>query len=124
MTKYLSILSDKRSWLVVGMVVLSFGLLSCEEDEDNKLAKAQQCLDGLNDGSAVAEAQACAEKVSGLSSPASYVIRCSVGFFVGNVRTTKIAQAFDAYEDAPENEKAQVLIGALAQNTTAQARIT
>lgn len=101
------------------ILISTFSLLSisCEEKDDNKLAAAQECLDKLNDSSGAASALACEEKISGLTSPQSYVVRCAVRFIVGGVTSSDIVSAFSSYDSAPENQKAAILMAALAQDT-------
>lgn len=98
--------------------------LGCETKDDNKLAAAQDCLDNLRDSDGNAAAQSCADKVAGLTSPESYVIRCSVDFFVGGVKSSDIADAFAAYNNAAESAKAAILMANLAQSTKSNAQTT
>ncbi len=113
----------RRFILILSILAIAVFNISCESDDDNKLAKAQACLDKVNDTN-IAQAQACAAMVNGLTSPESYVIRCSVGFIVGTVTATKIAAAFDDYDAAPANLKAATLMGALSHDSTAHAAET
>ncbi len=113
-----------RATLLATLTLCSFALLSCESDEDNALSSAQQCLDKLKDSDSDAAADACAAKVAGQSSPESYVIRCSVNFFKGGVKSSTMIAAFDQYENAAANEKAAVLMAALSQSTAQEAEDT
>lgn len=97
--------------LLIGTSVL---LVSCESDEDNKIALAQECLNDLTDSSTNPEIQACIDKVSGIETPQAYTIRCSARFLSGGLTTSKIVTAFKDYDDAPANEKEATLIDNLA----------
>lgn len=112
--------------LVGGLLISFFALffVGCETEDDNKLASAQECLDNLRDSDAPSVAQNCANKVAGLSSPESYVIRCSVDFFLGGVTSSDITDAFNAYETAPANLKAATLMAGFAQTSPAFAQTT
>lgn len=113
--------------IIIGLTLtaaLSFAITGCETEDDNKLASAQECLDKLRDSDADSVAQACAEKVAGLTSPASYLIRCSVDFFVGGVKATQIVAAYDGLQSAAEKDKAPILMVLLAQDSTAEAATT
>jgi len=108
--------SISKLFCVALLTFITVGLLGCESDEDNKLASAQACLDTLTQTSSTASAQACESKVSGLTTPESYVIRCSVGFFVGGVRENTIVNAYIAYEAATGNLKTAALMGGLSMS--------
>jgi hypothetical protein len=101
-------------FLFTAALSLSF-LSSCETKDDNKMAGAQECMDDLKDTDAPAKAMACEDMISGITTPQSYVIRCSAQFFVGGITTEKILDAFEAFENASDNQKASVLIYALSQ---------
>jgi hypothetical protein len=105
------------------MICLS-ALVGCETEDDNKLASAQDCLDNLKDTHPDSRALQCKNIVNGMRSPQSYVIRCSVGFFVGGVKATDVATAFEDYEEAEESEKAALLMVMMRQDTPAEARET
>jgi len=102
------------SLFVVGFTVV-VTLSSCEEDVDNTLAKAQQCL---NKVVIPGDAQACKDMVEGIEKPEAYAIKCSASFFLGGLTTTKIVNAFTLFDDAAENEKEAVLIENLALTST------
>lgn len=116
-------LAFNRIFFVSILSAVALLSLGCETDDDNKLAKAQECLDKVDDAN-IAAAQSCASIVDGLTSPESYVIRCSVGFIVGGVTSADITGAFDAYNAAPANLKAATLMGALAHGTDGEAATT
>lgn len=115
----------KSKWILwVVIVASSLFNVSCEDDDDNKLASAQECFDNLPDSAPDAAAQACEAKIAGLTSPESYVLRCSVRFFLGGVKTTNIIAAFDAMEGASSNLKAATLMTKLKQTNLTFAEST
>lgn len=111
-------------WCCAFIFLVGIYTAGCETKDDNKLSDAQECLDNLADSALDAAAQNCKDKVAGLTSPASYVIRCSVDFFLGGVKSTQIANAFQQYNDTAANAKAAVLMSLLAQSSKALAQTT
>jgi hypothetical protein len=110
--------------LTVALALTAF-TTGCEEDADNKMAAAQKCLDDLNDVTSTnTDALACEAKIAGIETPESYVVRCGVRFFVGGLKTSTILAAFDAYENAAENDQASVLMDALSQSDATAAQNT
>ena len=109
--------------LLFSIFTLPF-LLSCEDKDDNKLAGAQECLDKLKDSDSNAMAQACENKVNGLTSAESYVIRCSTRFFIGGVKSSNIAAAYNSYNTAAAANKAAVLMYTLSQTDQTAAQAT
>ncbi len=108
------------------ITILSLTLLvgGCETEDDRKLSDAQECLDKLRDSDSDAEALACSKKIKGMSSSESFVIRCSVDFFVGGVKASQVARAVDEANDLPANKKAGALMGYMTQDTEAEAATT
>ena len=117
--------SSVLTWLL-WMGVCSAALLSlgCEQEDDNKLASAQACLDRLNSSSPPSAAQGCMNMVSGLTSPQSYVIRCSVGFFLGGITPSVLINAYNNNKDQPSNLMGLALMSALTSSSLTQANQT
>lgn len=108
--------NSKLLALTILTSILSLSLLSsCESKDDNKMAGAQECMDNLKDTDPASSAQACEDMVAGISTPQSYVIRCSAQFFIGGITTQKILDAFEAFENASDNQKASILMDSLSQ---------
>lgn len=82
-----------KSRLVVGLAatLCLLSITGCETKEDNKIAKAQTCLDGATQASAAN----CSAMVSGLTSMGAYKIRCSAGYISEGFTSERFAQAFD-----------------------------
>jgi hypothetical protein len=111
--------------LVVILASSLFALTGCEEDEDNKLAQAQKCMDNLKDTDSDATAQRCMDYVDGVSSAESYVIRCSAYFFIGGVSASELTSAFTAADNASNSaEKDAILINALKQDSVSESDTT
>lgn len=86
---------------------LSFGLTSCESEEDNKILAAQECFNKLSDAASDAQVDACLAKIDGIESNGAYVIRCSGEFQKGGLTTAKLVTAFDGYKnELPANQEA------------------
>lgn len=105
---------------VISFVLLlsSFLLIGCEDEDLNSVAQAQACLDSIPYEATASElydlATECQEYVSGISSEKAYVIKCSAEFIKGGVDTKRITQAMARLEDSSNSEAA--FMGALAVN--------
>lgn len=106
------------------LVLVAFAFLGCEEEADNKTAKAQACFDKLTDTSPDADALACEAMVEGINSVHANVIRCSTRFFVGGVKSSELAQAFQDAESTATADRPAVLMAKLAQDSTTEADST
>lgn len=99
---------------LMGLIFLS----SCETDEQVAIAKAQICLDKAT----AATANLCKDHVTGLSSPASYIIRCSADFLTKGLTATKMAQSFINRDRSTTNKDPMLgFMGILAFETNALA---
>lgn len=67
----------------------SLALSGCETQDDRSLAAGQACLDSATQ----ATANACLDKVAGLTSQESYMIRCSANFISQGFTGTRIADS-------------------------------
>ena len=113
------------AFLILGLSVMLFAA-GCETDEDNKVAQAQECLNQLRDDDpgVSSAAEACENKLGNVNNQQSNIVRCSARFIVGGVTTSGMLAAFDDYNNASQNDKPGVLMGALAQTTPALAAST
>lgn len=104
---------------VASLTILA--LSACETDEDNKIAKAQACLNNAT-ASSVSN---CTAMISGLSSARSYLIRCSADFIAqGFGDPDKFAQAFSALQDEETGSSGSPMLsmlGHMAFDSTANA---
>ncbi|MDZ4662143.1 MAG: hypothetical protein SGJ18_11055 [Pseudomonadota bacterium] len=83
----------------------------CETDEDNTVAKAQQCLDKTNR----AGAGDCLNMVSGLESADSYSIRCAARFLMNGLTTARVAEAMSNLKTAGAGrDPAAIMMGTFA----------
>lgn len=81
-----------RGLTLLGLSALTLTALSgCETGEDRSLASAQSCLDNAHNES---DANQCIALVEGLTTPDSYLIRCSANFIAQGFTGQKIADAF------------------------------
>lgn len=76
--------------LLLGASALA--LAGCETSEDRQLASGQACLDSATTS---AQADQCVTLVQGLTSPESYLIRCSANFVAQGFTATRIASSID-----------------------------
>ncbi|RYZ87253.1 MAG: hypothetical protein EOP06_12980 [Proteobacteria bacterium] len=83
-----------RGLSLLGLSALTLTALSgCETGEDRSLASAQSCLDGARNAS---DANRCIEMVQGLTTPDSYLIRCSANFVAQGFSGQKIADVLQS----------------------------
>lgn len=97
----------------LGMVCI-VALSSCEDDDANKMALAQQCFDRLTDAGAAAEANTCLNYINSITSKEAYALKCGLLFWQAGLRTNKIVNAFDAFEVATDAAKESTLMSLLA----------
>lgn len=71
-------MKSRLSKILKGSVIgaLTLGLISCGNSENDKIADAQICLDKATSETALS----CMDKVDGMTTPASELIRCSAYF--------------------------------------------
>lgn len=105
--------ANKFSMAIV--LMFSFGLAGCETSEQNKIAQAQKCLDGLKDSATAAEANACLNYIAGIQAPEAYVIRCTVDFIAATVTPTVFVNAYEAAKNLPSSQQPAVLMSGLLQ---------
>lgn len=78
---------------VLLVAVLSFVSAGCETDNDNKVAKAQQCLDRAKTPAA---AEVCLGDVGGITSAKASKIRCAAIYLMRGFTESKFESAFDS----------------------------
>lgn len=121
-------MSQKRILLIALVGLVGVFTLGCEEDADNKLASAQQCLDKINSNASLATQQAaalvCESKVNGLTSSESYVIRCATRFIIGGITSARMIDAVQAMDSVANNLKAAKLMIMLSQEDSTKANDT
>lgn len=102
----------------VGLVFLS----GCESDEDNAILKAQECFNKVNQTSVDSPAaDACLSHISSISSPEASLLKCGIEFYKGGLTSTKMVDAFDEYDDQPENQKEAYLMSELSLSSSGTA---
>lgn len=89
-----------RKIAVLFSSVLCFGLLSCEEKEDDKIFSAQQCLDSV--ALSGAPVDPCVDMLNGITTPKSYVIRCSADFIRQGITNDAIVTAIEDLDNNNE----------------------
>lgn len=100
-----------KKFLIVG--VLCLVCASCENDESDKLAQAQNCLDNVPSSNPTA-ANSCMSYVSGLDSEQANIIKCSIKFLAGGLTTDKISDAYKQLNDDSVTDKEAFYISMLA----------
>lgn len=105
------------------IMTLSLGALltGCEAEQTEKdmIAEAQFCLDDARDA---ASADSCLSKISGLTSPQAYTLRCAGGFIAAEITSPeKLSTALNAISDGGG---ATTLLSSLSFPTTQLADTT
>ena len=110
--------------IIAGSVVLAVFLLGgCEESTE--VARAQQCLDKIDDTDGTnlaANSQACIDIVASVDSAGADVIRCSGYFLKGGLTTSRIVESATAMSAGGSNNEAK-MIGALALSDKSVAQL-
>lgn len=115
----------KKNWyFITALLTLSLLAVSCEEEIDNKMNSAQECLDQLPSTATEAQARACSSIIAGIESSQAYVIRCSVEFIAGGITTANIINAVETIQNLPASQQPAQLMAALDQGTGTQAQTT
>lgn len=109
--------------LCVSALILSPLFLSaCEEKEMDDLARAQDCLDKVEDSN-LSQANVCISYVEKYDSQQANIIKCSGKFLAGGLTTSKIIDAYKEYEDAGNgSNKDALFIGYLSLNPSSAAK--
>jgi hypothetical protein len=89
-------LKNSMLLMTAALVVVSFSIISCETDEDNKIAKAQKCLDEAN---SEADGAKCAGMVSGINSKQAKRIVCASNFITQGFLMSTFGDIFDSLEE-------------------------
>ena len=97
--------------LIVGLLCLV--CTSCENEDMDKIAQAQDCLDNVP-SSNPASASSCMSYVDGLESQQANIIKCSIKFLSGGLTTTKISDAYKQLNDNSVTDKEAFYISMLA----------
>lgn len=111
----------KLLFTLILVFATGFFLSACEEKEMDDLAKAQDCLDKVEDSN-LAQANVCISYVAKYDSQQANIIKCSGKFLAGGLTTSKIIDAFTEYEEEGNGEnKDSLFIGYLALNPSSLA---
>ena len=107
-------MSHLKSFLQI--VLCALGLLSvlalpaCVDEEQEKLAEAQACLDRINEAQ-FSTANNCMVYLAGLDSPQANALKCSISFVGGGITTSRLISAYKQINNGANKES--VFIGAL-----------
>jgi hypothetical protein len=99
----------KFSLLIVSSVLIS----GCEQKESDDLAKAQSCLDKVNQDS-YTEAEACLQYVAKYNSQQANILKCSILMTSGGLIENKITTAFNGLKTSTATTKEAAFMNALA----------
>jgi hypothetical protein len=100
----------KSSWLLIPIFIIFGSLVGCEDEDLNKILKAQECL---NKATTPAVAAACEGHVAGLNSSESWIIRCSARMLGVGIDEAAMVNAYDAADAAPDGQLEATLISNL-----------
>ena len=85
---------------LVSIIMMAILFISCEEDETNKIAAAQNCLNEAGQSNA----ENCLSYIQGLTSKESFIIRCSEDFISAGITTSKLADAIINRDNQTTNQ--------------------
>lgn len=89
--------SKKLATMILGLSATLLTGCEAEQTEKDMIAEAQFCMDEARDA---ASANACVSKISGLTSPQAYTLRCAGGFIAAGVTSAEnLSKALDAMSD-------------------------
>lgn len=100
----------KNLFQFIILATLSTLLLSCENEENNAIAKAQKCLDTASQ----ATASSCFTMVAGYDSQKANIIKCSAKFIEGGVDTDRLVTAYKQITDSTAADKTSLYFAYLA----------
>jgi len=89
-------------------ITLLCNLVGCAQSDKDLLAEAQYCLDKATQTTAAS----CMSKISGLSSPQSYALRCAQGFITAGI--TSAQNLSDAVTSIKQGSGATGMLAALS----------
>lgn len=94
-----------RSLTLIFAVTL-LGACTMENEEDRKIASAMACIDEAKNEF---DADVCLQKVDGLTSKQSYLIRCSANMIAQGFTGNRLATAFQELKDNNGNKTASMM---------------
>ena len=104
-----------KLWFVPFLALAIFSVTGCNEQELDDLAKAQDCLDKVNE--AVPEsASKCLQFTAGHTSQRAQILNCSIYLTAGGLTTTRMSDAYKASKDATITNKEASYMAYLALN--------
>lgn len=110
-----------RKWMILATISLcTIGFVGCEDEEMDKIALGQECLEDVTDSNYSTKAPECASLVNGVNNELAQLIRCSAALFEGGLTTTRVINAAVALNKSSSDSEA-VYIGALSMDSTALA---
>ena len=104
-------------FVLFGAIVcfVGFFIAGCESTEDNNIAKAQKCLDGLGVNPTPSDAQSCLQPIAGDYSANAEVVRCAADFMIGGITDQTLINAYNAVKNLTGSAVAQTLVSYLTQ---------
>lgn len=105
------------------LVGLTLSLASCDDKEQDNLAKAQQCLDKI-DQNTPTSADACMEFIESYDSQQANIIKCGITLTSGGLVDSKIVQAANVLSDESVANKEAVYMTIFALDTPATTGFT
>src|SRR5690606_37701218 len=92
--------------LVMILAATFLGACSMENEDDRKIAAAMACIDGAKNE---VDADLCLQKIEGLTSKQSYLIRCSANMIAQGFTGSRLASAFQELKDNEGNKTASMM---------------
>ncbi len=86
--------------LLLSLALITSGLVGCEEKDDDKVSKAQKCLD---EALVPGDAAACEAMIVGINNEKANRIRCSLAVLESGTTQSEIISAFQAMDTGTED---------------------
>jgi hypothetical protein len=100
-------------WKEIILLLLISFVVSCAENDNDKVGDAQFCLDNLTDYS-MANVNACTAGLSGVESKDSYMVRCSANFIIeGFADPNKFLTAINQLSSSSNSNPTTAMMGLL-----------
>ncbi len=88
--------THKQVAMLLFLMTTTFGLAACEQQEDLRIAAAQECIDTARTAT---DADRCYASVAGIESEKAYLIRCSSHYIAQGFTGARFANAFQRLKD-------------------------
>ncbi len=98
-------------------------LTACENEDQNKVALAQQCLDQVTDAT-FSTATSCLNHLGSLDTQQANILRCSIALVSGGLTTSRIMNSFESLNSGDAGESAFIALLTMESSGGASGALT